>query len=46
MFSAQHSKEIDVHFVNDLYQVYFDQRSQEINLRYETRNNSRDLQDR
>ncbi len=46
MFSAQHSKEIDVYLVHNLHQIDFDQRFREINLHHETKNNSCDLQNR
>jgi hypothetical protein len=44
MLLIQHSKEIDVYFIHDVQQIHFDQWSREINLRYETKNDSRDLQ--
>jgi hypothetical protein len=46
MFVAQYSKKIDVYFVHNLQQVNFNQRSRENSLHHETRNDSRDLQNR
>ncbi len=46
MLSAQHSKKIDVHLVHDLQQLNLNQRFREIDLCHETKNDSRDLQNR